>query len=304
MPIAHKHAVTGAFGYSGKYITQRLLDKGCKVMTLTNSAHPCNAFTEAIEVHPFNFNSPDKLTRSLEGVTVLYNTYWVRFNHKNFAFASAIKNSITLFDAAKRAGVERIVHVSITNPSEQSPLEYFHGKAILEKALQGSGLSHCILRPAVLFGKEDILINNIAWLLRRMPIFGVFGDGNYRLQPIYVDDLAALAVQQGEQRENTIINAIGPETFTFRGLVKQIAAILSKKRLIVSIPPGTGYAVGKLIGKIVGDVLITPEEIQGLMSGLLYVDAPPAGKTSLISWATEHASQLGRHYASELSRRK
>ena len=236
MSVVHKHAVTGSFGYSGKYITQRLLDKGCKVMTLTNSGHRCSPFTDTIEVHPFNFNNPDKLTRSLEGVAVLYNTYWVRFNHKNFTFASAIKNSITLFDAAKRAGVERIVHVSITNPSEQSHLEYFHGKAILEKALQESGLSHCILRPAVLFGKEDILINNIAWLLRRMPIFGVFGDGNYRLQPIYVDDLAALAVEQGEKRGNTIINAIGPETFTFRGLVKQIAGILGVKRLIISIP--------------------------------------------------------------------
>ena len=158
--------------------------------------------------------------------------------------------------------------------------------------------------PAVLFGKEDILINNIAWLLRRMPVFGVFGDGTYRLQPIYVDDLAELAIEQGELRENTIINAIGPETFTYRGLVEQIASILGKKRVIVSVPAAIGYIAGNVIGRMVGDILITRDEIEGLTSDLLYVDASPVGRTRLTSWASEHAELLGRHYASELSRRK
>jgi NADH dehydrogenase len=106
--------------------------------------------------------------------------------------------------------VQRIVHVSITNPSEESPLEYFSGKARLEQALAATAMSYAILRPTVLFGKEDILINNIAWALRRLPVFGVFGDGHYRLQPIYVDDLAQLAVEQGANRENVVIDAIGP----------------------------------------------------------------------------------------------
>ena len=149
-----------------------------------------------------------------------------------------------LFEAARKAGVERIVHVSITNPSEDSPLEYFRGKATLEKALVDSGISHAILRPAILFGKEDILINNIAWTLRRLPVFGVFGDGRYRLQPIYVDDLAGLAVQQGGSRDNVVLNAIGPETFTYRELVATVGRLIGRPRPIVSVPPWFGYAVG------------------------------------------------------------
>jgi nucleoside-diphosphate-sugar epimerase len=303
MPDQQVHAVTGAFGYSGKYIAQRLLDKGYQVRNFTNSTQRRNVLSDKITTYPFNFDNPDKLADSLKGVTVLYNTYWIRFNHKCFSHESAVRNTRILFNAAKDAGVERIVHISITNPSEGSPLEYFNGKAKLEKALQKSGISYAVLRPTVLFGKEDILINNIAWILRRLPLFGVFGRGDYRLQPIYVDDLAQLAVEQGEKRENTIINAIGPETFTFRELVEQIAQTLGKKRLIISCPPIIGYFWGKIVGRFVNDVIITREEIAGLMADLLYVDAPPAGETKLTCWIKEHAESLGKHYTSELARR-
>jgi NADH dehydrogenase len=297
-------AVTGAFGYSGKYIAQRLLKAGHQVITLTNSLHRPNPFGDRMKAYPFNFDNPAKLAASLRGVSVLYNTYWVRFNHKTFAHSIAVENTLKLFAAAQRAGVRRIVHVSITNPAEDSPLEYFSGKARLEKALMESGLSYAILRPTVLFGKEDILINNIAWTLRRLPLFGVFGDGSYRLQPIYVDDLAQIAVEQGQKRENVIINAIGPETFTYRELAKTIGHIIGKPRPVVSMPPTFGYIVGTVIGKMVGDVMITREEIEGLMADLLYVDAPPAGPTRLTDWARQNASGLGKHYTSELARRK
>jgi uncharacterized protein YbjT (DUF2867 family) len=298
------HAVTGAFGYSGKYIAQRLLDKGHDVITLTNSPQRANPFGKRIRAFPFNFDDPPRLTESLKGTSVLYNTYWVRFNHKLFTHADAVGNTITLINAAKDAGVRRIVHVSITNPSLDSHLEYFRGKAELEKALKDTGLSYAILRPTVLFGAEDILINNIAWALRRLPVFGVFGDGQYRLQPIYVDDLAEIAVDQGEGGQNTIINAIGPETFTYRDLVERIGAAIGVQRPIISVPPSIGYVVSAIIGRLVDDVFITREEIKGLMADLLYVDSPPLGKTKLTDWAGEHAHWLGRRYASELARRR
>lgn len=303
MVTTQTHVVTGAFGFSGKYIARRLLDQGHRVKTLTNSPHRQNPFGGAVEACPFHFDEPDRLTASLEGASVLYNTYWVRFNSRHFTHAEAVMNSRILLRSARDAQVQRIVHVSITNPSHNSPLEYFRGKAQVEEALTETGLSHCILRPAVLFGPEDILINNIAWLLRKLPVFGVFGKGDYRLQPIYVDDLARLAVEQGARRENVVIDAIGPETFTFRGLVRKIADILGKKRPIVSVPPTLGYVAARLLGKLVGDVVLTREEIRGLMAESLYVESPPVGTTRLTDWAAEHAETLGARYASELARR-
>jgi NADH dehydrogenase len=298
------HAVTGAFGYSGKYIAETLLAAGHDVITLTNSPERDNPLAGQVRAFPFHFEQPEKLTESLHGVSVLYNTYWVRFNHKTFTFADAVRNSATLFAAAKAAGVARIVHISITNPSLDSPLEYFRGKARVEALLQQSGLSHAILRPAVLFGREDILINNIAWMLRRLPLFGVFGSGRYRLQPIYVDDLAHLAVAQGSARENVIVNATGPETFTYRQLVRRIGEIIGKPRPIVSLPPALVYWFARLVGQLVGDVIVTRAEIEGLMAGLLYVNTPPTGKVRLTDWARNNVESLGVHYASELRRRK
>jgi NADH dehydrogenase len=298
------HAVTGAFGYSGKYIAEALLAAGHTVITLTNSPERDNPLAGRVRAFPFHFEEPERLIESLRGVSVLYNTYWVRFNHKTFTFADAVSNSATLFAAAKEAGVARVVHVSITNPSLDSPLEYFSGKARVEALLQQSGLSHAILRPAVLFGKEDILINNIAWMLRRLPLFGVFGDGQYRLQPIYVGDLARLAVARGAAREDVIVNAIGPETFTYRQLVRRIGEIIGKPRPIISLPPALAYGFARFVGRVVGDVIVTRAEIEGLMAGLLYVDTPPTGTVRLTAWARDNVDRLGVHYASELGRRR
>jgi uncharacterized protein YbjT (DUF2867 family) len=297
------HVVTGAYGFSGKYITERLLAAGYTVRTLTNSFNRENPFQGRVTAYPFNFNDPEKLVESLTGASVLYNNYWVRFNHRNFSYAQAVENSLKLFDAAKQAGIKRIVHVSITNPSLDSPFEYFSGKAKLEKAIIESGLSYAILRPAVLFGKEDILINNIAWFLRRFPIFGVFGDGKYRLQPIFVDDLAELAVAEGGKTKNVIIDAIGPETFTYRDLAREIGKAIGKRRPIMQIPPIKGYLLGKFVGMLQHDVTITYDEIRGLMADLLYTESPPTGKTQLSQWLKDNAASVGLRYSNELKRR-
>ncbi len=298
------HVVTGAFGYSGRYIASRLLERGVRVRTITNSPSRPGPLQGRIEAHPFSFDRPERLVESLRGASVLYNTYWVRFNAADFRHSVAVENSRTLFRAAKEAGVARVVHVSITNPSEDSPLEYFRGKALLERALRESGLSHAILRPTVLFGEEDILVNNIAWFLRRFPLFGLFGTGQYRLQPIFVDDLASLAVAQGAESENVVVNAIGPETFTYRSLVETIGKAIGRVRPVVPMPRSLAYALGWSLGRLLGDVIITKPEIEGLMAGLLCVDAPPTGTMPLSAWARTHAATLGATYSSELARRR
>ncbi len=296
--------VTGAFGYSGSYITKRLLVAGSRVRTLTGSPHRNNPFGGVVETYPYNFDKPDDLVRSLEGARVLFNTYWVRFDHADFTRDQAVRNTLRLFDAAVRAGVPRVVHLSITNPSARSPLPYFRGKAELEAALHASGLSYAILRPAVLFGVEDILINNIAWMLRRFPVFGVFGDGCYKLQPIFVDDLARRAVELASSTENTTVDAVGPETFMYRELVELIGNAIGHRRPMVRIQPGLGVVIARLIGALVGDVVITREEVTGLMRDLLVTTSPPAGHTALSRWVLEHRDDLGRRYTSELARRR
>lgn len=296
-------AVTGAYGYSGRYIAKHLLNAGHEVITLTNSPGRPNPFGDKVTAFPFHFEEPQKLRDRLRGVHTLVNTYWVRFDHRLFTHAQAVANTRILFSAAKNAGVRRIVHVSITNPDKASDLAYFRGKAELESALKGLEVSYCILRPTVLFGKEDVLINNIAWSLRHLPAFGVFGNGDYRLQPIYIDDLAQAAARKTESGADEIIEAIGPETFTYRDLVCRVRDAVSVKRPIISVSPGLGYWACRLVGLFVGDVVITREEIRGLMENRLFVDAPPLGATKLTDWLEQHKATLGLRYTSEMARR-
>ncbi len=300
------HVVTGAFGFSGKYIAGRLLAAGLTVRTLTNSPNRPNPFGGKAAAFPYDFEHPEKLTAALSGASVLYNNYWVRFNYRNsasFSYPEALKNTEILFDCARRAGIKRVVHISITNPSEDSPFEYFRGKARLERLLIGSGLSYAILRPAVLFGKEDILINNIAWFLRNFPVFAVFGKGDYCIRPVYVGDLAQLAVEHGSRQENSITDAVGPEIYTYREMVRMIGKALGKKRPVISVPPLAGYMLGWLIGKLHNDVTLTWDEIKGLMAGLLCTDSQASGSTRLSDWVKANRDTIGARYSSELARR-
>ena len=297
-------AVTGAFGFSGKYIAQRLLALRHEVITLTNSPQRANPFGGSIKAFPYNFSEPHELEKSLRGIDALINTYWVRFdNPPHFTFAQALANSKVLFDATKHAGIGRVVHISITNPDRNSRLPYFRGKAELEDYLKQTGISYAILRPAVLFGKEDILINNIAWALRHLPVFGIYGDGRYRLQPIYVDDLAATAIDRMTGATNETIHAIGPETYCYRGMVEMIAREIGSRALVVSMPSMLAYQAVRVLGWMVGDVINTRDEVRGLMQEKLYVRLPPLGTTKLSDWVRASREDIGRRYANELQRR-
>jgi uncharacterized protein YbjT (DUF2867 family) len=217
-------------------------------------------------------------------------------------YAKAVANTKTLLKAAEEAGVRRIVHISIANASERSPFPYFRGKGILETAIRRSKLSYAILRPTVIFGPEGILINNIAWLLRRFPVFGVPGAGRYRVQPVFVEDVAALAVAAGERADDLVFDAVGPETYSFIGLVRLIRRAVGSKAVIIPLAPGVALALTRLIGLLVGDVVLTRDEIMGLMAELLISDAPPTAKTRFSDWLAENADRVGLSYYSELER--
>ena len=294
--------VTGAFGYTGRYIARRLLDEGAQVKTLTGHPDRTSPFGDLVEVARLSFDDPLALAQSLEGAEVLFNTYWVRFPRGELTFDKAVENTVALINAAEDAGVHRIVHVSITNASVDSPLPYFRGKAIVEEAVRKARMSHAIIRPTLIFGREDILINNIAWFLRRFPVFLVPGSGEYGVQPVSVDDVAGIAVKAARQAEDMAIDAVGPETFTFEGMVRLIARKIRARPRVLHTPPVAVALLSRLTGYAVRDVVLTRDEIEGLMAGLLVSDDPPTGSTRLTDWLEENAGTVGGHYASEMVR--
>ena len=294
--------VIGAFGYTGRYIAQRLLSMGMPVKTLTGHMDRPNPFGARVAVAPLDFDNPAGLARSLEGADVLYNTYWIRFSRGPVTFDKAVQNTRTLIKVAEDAGIRRIVHVSITNAFRNSPLPYFRGKGLLEEAIRNSTLSYAIIRPAVIFGKEDILVNNIAWFLRRFPVFTVFGSGEYGIQPVFVEDMAEIAVSAANESENVVKDAVGPQTFTYEEMVRLIAEKIGSKARLVHVRPGVGLFLSRLMGLLVRDVVITRDEVAGLTANLLVSQNPPTGHTRLSNWLEQNAATVGTSYASELRR--
>jgi NADH dehydrogenase len=297
-----KVVITGAFSYTGKYATRLLLRRGYKVHTLTFHPGRQNEFGSQVEAFPYSFDRPDQLRESLRGASILINTYWVRFPSGVLTFEAAVRNTGTLIEAAKTAGIRRMVHVSIAKPSLESPLGYYRGKAQIEEMVVKSGLAYNILRPTVIFGPEDILINNIAWFARSFPVFAIPGDGRYRLRPIFVEDLAALILRGAESPRNEVVDAVGPESFAFEELVEKIAGSVGKSPRFVHVPPRVAYLATRLMGGFVGDVILTWEEYKGLMEGLLAPEGPSAGQTQLTAWLAKNGGSLGRAYTSEVAR--
>jgi NADH dehydrogenase len=295
--------VTGAFSYSGSHIARRLLDAGHRVRTLSfhpDRRHPLQTSVQALA---YRFDDPGELARSLEGVGTLYNTYWVRFDHGQTSFQQAVERSRSLFAAAQRAGVARIVHLSITNPSIDSPLPYFRGKALVERALGEVGVPYSIVRPTLIFGGEnEVLLNNIAWILRRMPVFTVPGNGAYPVQPVHVEDLARICTEAALAETTVVVDAAGPETMAFRELVALIRRSTGANTLIINVPARIMRVAARALSLLVRDVVLTTEEIDGLMAGLLVSHEQPLGQVGLTSWLDDSGVLLGSRYANELQR--
>jgi len=295
--------VTGGLSYIGKYITKRLVLNGKRVCILTGHLNRPNPFGDQVTIVPFSFDNEQELIRNLQGAETLYNTYWVRFDHGQVSFDKAVENTKRLIKAADTAGIRKIVHLSVSNPSEDSPFPYFRGKAVLEKAITQASLPYAIIRPTLVFGgEEEILVNNIAWLLRRFPVFVIPGDGHYRLQPIYVEELAEMAVHAAQNVHHRILDAAGPDVLTFEEMVRLVQQKIGSRSMIIHTGSDFSLFLLKIVGALVNDVVLTKDELGALMTNLLVSDNPPVGRTRLSDWLDEKADRLGRQYASELDR--
>ena len=302
MPHPETAVVTGAFSYTGRYIAHRLLNEGARVSTLTRRSSADDPFNGRVPAAPLDFSDRDALRRSLDGAGVLYNTYWVRYGRGDTTFPGAVENSRTLFEAAKEAGVGKIVHVSVSNPSTDSPLPYFKGKADVEEILKGIGVPYAIIRPTLVYSERDVLINNLAWALRRFPVFPLYGRGDYLVQPIHVEDTAAQIVAAGGKAEDSLEDAAGPETFTFAELLRLLASAMGARCRITAMPPTFALNLTRIVGYLRRDVPLTRDEVDGLMANLLVSHEPPTGTTLFSEWITANADTLGRRYVSELNR--
>ena len=197
------------------------------------------------------------------------------------------------------------MHFSVAKPDQAPGWTYFQGKVETERLLRDSGQSYAIVRPTVFFGGgRNVLINNIAWILRKFPVFGVFCFGIYPIQPVHIRDVARVAIELGTSNENITRDIAGPEKYSYREFVSLIAKSMGVRRLIIPIPPLMGWLAGQMMGIFLQDRVITRAEIRGLMNGLVASDEKPIGEITFSEWIAENGSELGRGYQNDLQERR
>lgn len=295
-------AVTGAFGFTGRAIATRLLEAGCDVVTLSRRSGAGDSLAARITLHQMGATLPADLARHLAGVDTLFNTYWLRFPRGRSTFEGAVARTAGLLAAAREAGVRRVVHVSVVNASPDADTPYVRAKAALEGVVRASGLEWVIVRPTLTYGPGDILINNLAWALRRLPVYGMPGFGRYTVQPVHVDDVARICVEAASGGLGRVLDAAGPEILEYRQFVALIREAIGSRSIVVPMPALAVLAAARVLGLIVRDVVLTRDEIRELTSSLLTSAQPPLGEIRLSDWTRANADTLGRRWASELAR--
>jgi uncharacterized protein YbjT (DUF2867 family) len=290
--------VTGAFSYTGAAVARELITRGHTVHTLTNREPPPGS--AAITHAPLRFDVAE-LAAQLTKADVLVNTFWVRLPHHGQTFESAVDCSRVLIDAAARARV-RLVHVSVSNAKDGTNLGYYRGKAQVEEAVRSARLSYAIVRPTLIVGPADVLTNNIAWFLRRFPLFPLPGSGRYRLQPITLADVGRLVADAVESTDDMEFDAAGPEAFTFADYVRLVARACNLTRPIVPVPRCLALLGLRLTQPFLHDIVLTREELMGLELELLVSHEPARGRESVRTWIEHHAGTLGQCYVNDLAR--
>lgn len=288
--------VTGAFGNTGSAIARSLVEQGRHVRTLTTAASDDS--DAPIEVIAPDWDDPTQLVRSFDGVSTFYNTFWMRTGNPGSHgtdYGMAIARSVALLEAARRAGVERIVHLSVAHADapDAQRYPYFAAKARVEAVLRSTGIAHAIVRPAVMFGGGPGIVEQLARVLRWVPVFGVAGDGRYQVRPVHVGDVARLCVDGAAHAsvDAVPVDAVGPDRPTFDELVRWVAASVGRRARLVHLPATAVIAAGRTLGTIAREDLLTADELRSTMDGLADTDGPATGTVSLRAWLAASATR-------------
>lgn len=301
--MARRYVVAGGTGFTGTYVVRNLLSNGeNKISVLSSHPRRSHEFAQGIEVNPYNFGQYDEMVKNFRDADCFINTYWVRLNFRNSSFREAVRNSQKLVDACKESGVKRIVHISVANPSHDYAYEYYRGKMEVEDYIRKSGISYAILRPTLLFGDEEILVNNITWLIRKYGFFFIFGDGKYKVTPVFVNDVAREVVRQSQLEENVTEDVVGPESYAFEEIVKLIARETGNKLRIYHLSTFFMSPVCGLLSLLRHDTVVTPEELRVVIDNKLYSGSEPLGMTKFSTWVKENSEKFGKEYHSEVER--
>ena len=246
--------IFGGSGFVGRYIARRMAKAGWRVRVATrrpNEALFVQTYGTVGQVLPVlvNIRYPQSVREAIRGADAVVNCVGVLEESGRQSFeALHADGAETIAKCATEEGVATLVHVSSIGADPVAPSKYLRSKAQGERLVSAAFPSAIILRPSIIFGTEDEFFNRFATLAKLAPVLPIFGEDT-RMQPVYVDDVAAAA-------ESAILNSAdpgvyelgGPEVATFGELISRLLGVIGRRRWVFDMP----WWIARLNGSIFG----------------------------------------------------
>jgi len=247
--------ITGATGYIGRHLVSRLVAQGERPRCLVRNIKRASSILPAgtLEFVQGDTTSPASLETAVQGVDTIVHAAFITADQKqsagNHYQETNVQGTANLVEAAKKAGVKRIIVISGLGTKPDKPGSYMQGRYLAEKMVKESGLDWTIIQPSVLFGKDAPFIKGLTDLIRTAPVVPLIGGGKVMFQPIYVEDVVTVIIkvlQEPERTKNKTYTIGGPAYYSFTQVIDALLQAMHKKRIKVPTPTplvGIGAAV-------------------------------------------------------------
>ncbi|MBN8532182.1 MAG: complex I NDUFA9 subunit family protein [Alphaproteobacteria bacterium] len=290
--------VFGGSGFLGHYVVRELAEAGhtvtiaCRDPEGAKDLRTAGAVGQVVPVYA-NLRKPEDIKRTIANSHAVVNLVGVLYSRGKQRFSALhAQGAEKLAQAAKEAGVQRLIHISALGVDKATRSTYARTKLAGEKAVLAAFPEATILRPSVVFGPEDNFFNQFACMARLSPFLPLIGGGKTRFQPVYAGDVgkAVLACLERPESKGKTYELAGPETFTFRQILEYVLKTTRRRRILLPLPLGLASMIGAF-GELLPVPPLTRDQVtlletdnvtQESMPGLGELGITPTGVESVV----------------------
>ena len=265
-----KVAVTGGTGFVGRNLVERLLGSRHSVTVVGRREPTEDLFGDEVAFAIGSVHDPASLEQAFSGAEVVFHLVGIIAETNDNTFETTVaEGTRNVVDACQKAGVNKLLYLSAMGTSADAPTAYHRTKFAAEQAVISSGIDYVIFRPSVIYGPGDGFVSLLERLIRRSPLTPVIGDGKYRLQPVFIDDVVSIMVQSlsSPAAVGKIIEIGGPEKLEYLEILHIIKRVLGKSRMNFHIPMWVMKPTATCLEKIVKPAPITRDQLAMMEMG-------------------------------------
>jgi len=265
-----KVAVTGGTGFVGRHLVNRLLRDNHSITVLTHLNSVESIPDKRLRKVSGSVDSVSEMVTAFQDCQVVFHLVGIIAETKKNTFAKTVAaGTRNVVSACRETKVKKIIYLSSMGTSEFAETVYHKTKFAAEQTVINSGLEWVIFRSSVIYGKWDGFLTTLSQVINRLPFIPIFGDGRYKLQPVYIDDLTNAMAQALNNTRATgqIIDIGGPEQLDYVTVMNTIKKRLGKKRLNLRIPFGVIKPVAALAELFLKPAPLTVDQLTMLRMG-------------------------------------